>query len=283
LLLDFEVKSVEIATKNVQQKLKEAASQMAKQNAALKRFHENILDSNWVYVRALVLPMIASLENWEKEWSSCLQACDYCRHFILDVPKQEDLHSWFQMLTKLQPKRFPVDHQYENLLCRKIGSLLVSESEPPYTKLSLEHRMQKSREMNEQAIIGEALGLTTERPLLDDVEVLRRNFNEETPSPSNTKKDKKKASKKIHLSSLRTVVLWNKDQLNALQGGKKRIIFDSDFGCGKTLLLKSAALKLAATNTSGTKQDIFFISASAARSQVQYKNKFITENYTKHF
>jgi hypothetical protein len=190
------------------------------------------------------------------------------------VSKQNSFQAWFKMLTSMQPKIFPADHQYANLVTRIVGFLLVSESEPPYTKLPLVHRMQASREMNEQAIIGKALGLTTERPLLEDVEVLRAKSEEEgISSPSNTKKKKKKASEKppqSHLSSLRTVVLWNKRQLNALQGGEKRMILDSDFGCGKTLLLKSAALQLAQEIKLGEKKDvpIFFISASAARSQV---------------
>jgi hypothetical protein len=262
------VKSAEDATKNVHQKLKEAALQMARRSQVLQRFHDDILDFNWSYVRVLVLPLIASWEGWEKKHSSRLEVCDYCRHFILDVSKQDNLHAWFQMLTSIQPKVFPADHQFDNFICRTVGFLLVSESEPPYTKLPLVQRKQISRALNEEAVVGQALGLTSERPFPEDVEVLRGKHKEESASSPGRSKKKKIGERASHLSSLRTVVLWNRGQLNALQGGEKRVILDSDFGCGKTLLLKSVALQLAQNIKSGRTEDIFFISASAARTQV---------------
>jgi tRNA A37 threonylcarbamoyladenosine biosynthesis protein TsaE len=48
-----------------------------------------------------------------------------------------------------------------------------------------------------------------------------------------------------HLSSMQTVFLWNKEQLNAMRSGQRRVILDSEFGCGKTFILKSFALHLA--------------------------------------
>jgi MoxR-like ATPase len=44
---------------------------------------------------------------------------------------------------------------------------------------------------------------------------------------------------------MQTVFLWNKDQLNAMRSGQRRVILDSEFGCGKTFILKSFALHLA--------------------------------------
>jgi hypothetical protein len=275
LFLDFEVKSVEHATKNLPQKLKGAASQMANRNAVLKRFHSDISDSNWTYVRALVLPLISSLKSWEKRWSSRLKVCDNCRRFILDRSKLKDLDSWFKMLTKMQPKSFPVDHQYENLVTRIVGFLLVSESEPPYIKMPLAQRQQMTRQLNEKAVVGSDSGLTSEKPLPEDLQVMTLKDDEE---PDDGKETKKKAARKqkkgsgdkaSHLGSLRTVALWNKEQLGVLQSGKKRIILQADYGCGKTLLLKSAALQLAAKHIeAGKHEEIFFISASATETQV---------------
>jgi hypothetical protein len=259
LLLGFEVKSVEHTTKNVPQKLKEAAGQMANRNGVLKRFHNDISDTTWTYVRACVLPFISSLEDWEEQWSSSLNACDYCRHFILDSSKLEDLDSWLRKLTEMQPKIFPLDHQYENLVTRIVGFLLVSESEPPYTKLPLVQRQQMTRMMNEMAVIGTDSGVTSERPLKEDLEV--KLLEKKEPAP----KQKKGSDKASHLSSLRTVALWNKEQLAVLQSGRKQVILDADYGCGKTLLLKSAALQLAAKQEElGKDEKIFFFSAASA-------------------
>jgi hypothetical protein len=265
------VKSAEDTTKNVHQKLKEAALQMARRSQVLKRFHEDILDSNWSYVRVLALPLISSWEDHQSSRSR-LEVCRYCRRFILDVSSHDNLHAWFKKLIAMQPKHFPVDHQYENLLTRIVGFLLVSESEPPYTKLPLVRRKQVTRELNEEAVVGTAGGLTSEVPLPEDVEVLRGEAGGEAPAAASLKKKKAPCERASHLSSLRTVVLWNRGQLSALQGGKKRLILDSDYGCGKTLLLKSAALQLAQKMKSGQKGDIFFISTSAARTQVCYNH-----------
>jgi hypothetical protein len=251
--LDFEVKGAEDTTKNVQQKLKEASSQMAKRNQVLKQFHGDILDSKWSYVRVLVLPLIAYWEDWESQsHTSRLQVCDYCRHFILDVSKQNDLHAWLQTLTARQ-NDFPVDHQYENLRIRILGFLLVAESESPMTSLPLEQREQMSRELNEKAMVGRLFGLTSEHPIPNDRALIKRNLS--TAFREN----------KLYLSGIQTIINWNSDNIELL-GREKRLIMDSDFGCGKTLLLVAGALRLCET-----RKDVIFISTAAARTQVWKK------------
>jgi hypothetical protein len=244
LLLDFEVKSSA-------GKMREAAKQMAERNKMLKGFHEDILDDNWCYVRVLVLPSS----------SSPSEVCNYCSRFILDASKLSDLGRWFERLTEMQPNVFPVDHQYENLVTRIVGFLLVSDCNLPYT-------MQMTRKLNEMAVVGTELGITSEHPLQEDLEVMTLKGDEEPDGNEKKKparKQKKGSEKASHLSSLRTVALWNKEQLGVLQSGRKQVILDADYGCGKTLLLKSAALQLAAKqNESGKK--IFFISAASASS-----------------
>jgi hypothetical protein len=253
---DIEVKSAEHSIN----KLKEAAGQTARRNHLLGRLHADILQSNWSYVRAVALPMIV-VEDAEKGQSSRNpKPCTNCRRFILDKSCLQDIPGWMAWLLGHQKEfSFPVDQQYKNILTRIIGFLLVSDCQPPFTKFSLDERLQQTRLANEMAVVGQrdqGQGVSSEQPYTEDVNVFKENSNRVNP-----------VSKPTHLGSLKTVVLWNRDQLSVLLSGVKKIILNADFGCGKTLLLKSYALHLA-NKEEPEKREIIFVSVTAARTQV---------------
>ena len=291
-LPDIEVKSADHATKNVHQKIKEAANQTKRRNELLGKLHADILLSDWTYVRALALPMLSSWETWEKEKSPQLLICRNCRNFILDQARLNDLAGWLNWLMNQRPHNFPVNTQYSNLLTRIIGFLLISDCEPPISKihkLHREKRMQQIRKLNDEAVVGKKTvgeGVTSEQPQRDDISIFeeivfeKKNSAMAMPyqnSNNNVSLDKKKRNEKpSHLGSLRTVVLWNKAQVSTLLSGRKKVILDADFGCGKTLLLKSCALHLQNSLREQCSQydpfnecaDIVFVSLSSARTQV---------------
>jgi predicted ATPase len=75
-----------------------------------------------------------------------------------------------------------------------------------------------------------------------------------------------------HLGSLQTVAIWNKAQLSLLVARPNKVVLDSDFGCGKTLLMKSFAIQVANRLDlliSSSEVDVIFVSVSAARTQVE--------------
>jgi hypothetical protein len=171
-----------------------------------------------------------------------------------------------------------VDEQYANLLTRIIGFQLVSDSDPFYSRLSLNEKLLKSRELNDEAVTGlgwdgmtgekpKGIGMTGEKPTGDDVQVVQELMAES----SNTGIIRSKRTRPSHLGSLQTVVIWNKSQLNVLLVRPTKVVLDSDFGCGKTLLMKSFALQLANwldQDSSSSEVEVYFVSLSAARTQV---------------
>ena len=67
-----------------------------------------------------------------------------------------------------------------------------------------------------------------------------------------------------HLGSLNTLFLWSKEQMELMQSGKK-VILDAKFGHGKTLILKSKALQLAASlKEQEDAPKVFFVTFTAA-------------------
>jgi hypothetical protein len=210
--------------------------------------------------------MIPNLEGWEKAQPKLHQVmCSYCRQFVLDQKKFDDLAGWLSFLKRQSPIVYPADEQYENLLTRIIGSLLVSNSDPFFSRLSLNEKLSKSRKLNEEAVVGcrtAGIGMTGEKPTRDDVHVIHDLL---AGSLTNV------IQSNHHLGSLKTVVIWNKSQLNVLLARPNKVVLDSDFGCGKTLLMKSMATHLAVwlnQYNSSPKVDVIFASVSAARSQV---------------
>jgi hypothetical protein len=208
--------------------------------------HQDILSSDWTFVSAVATPLSTFPEKKTD--------CDYCRRFILDqdtMRSTEKLKQWLDMVTRLAPKRdFIVDHEYRNLMTRMIGFLLISPSILPLHReiinLHKPERNQMIDEQNYEAIVGSLpVGRSSvEHPFMEDVTAMEA-LGKEDPSQADAKKEKRKNKVRTHLGSMQTAIIWNKQQLNVLQGDKKKVVFTSDYGTGKTLLLKTKALALA--------------------------------------
>jgi hypothetical protein len=208
--------------------------------------HQDILSSDWAFVSAVATPMSTYPEKKTD--------CDYCRRFILDqdtLKSPEKLQQWLDMVTSLAPRQdYLVHHEYSNLLTRIIGSLLISPSLPDLhkkiIKLHKPERNQMIDEQNYEAIVGPLpVGRSSmEHPTMEDVTAMEA-LGKEDPSQADAKKEKRKNKVRTHLGSVQTAIIWNKQQLNVLQGDNKKVVFTSDYGTGKTLLLKTKALVLA--------------------------------------
>jgi hypothetical protein len=213
--------------------------------------HHDILSPDWTFVSAFATPMSPFPPN--------TNMCDKCRRFILAQDTTSDLEKleqWLDMVTSLAPKQDSKnDHEYENLLTRIIGFLLLSHNLPPTLRelvhLPKAERQQTIEQRNFESVCGPNTnrGFSVEKPTTEDVEALRNSEH---------------ASVATYLGSIPTLILWNKDQLNVLQRDEKKVLLMSDFGTGKTLLLKSKALGLVG------EAQVFFISFAAFSKEVCY-------------
>ena len=104
-------------------------------------------------------------------------------------------------------------------------------------------REEDARLESERAVTGQVSGVSAEKnfhapPLTDNL--------------GGNKKQKKKAGKPDH-------VYWNPQQLELLKNWKKymRVLFDDDYGVGKTLMLKEVAKYLAKENKN---RNVYFVS-----------------------
>jgi hypothetical protein len=240
---DIEVKSCKEISPSV---IKAAAKQSSKRKEKFMKQHQDILSSDWTFVSAVATPMSTYPEKRTN--------CNYCRRFILDqgtLSSTEKLQQWLDMVTSLAPRQdFEVHHEYRNLLTRIIGFLLISPSLPDLHKNIIKHhkpgRNQMIDEQNYEAIVGPLPvdRSSVEHPFMEDVTAMEA-LSQEDLSHADAKKEKRKNKVRTHLGSVQTAIIWNKQQLDVLQGDTKKVVFTSDFGTGKTLLLKTKALALA--------------------------------------
>jgi hypothetical protein len=186
------------------------------------------------------------------------------------------------MITNLAPKRdFKVDNEYRNLMTRIIGFLLISPLLPPLHKelinLSEPERRNKIVEQHYKGVEGsKPVGISADHPTTEDLLTWEKK--------DHTRKAEMKNEKgQTHLGSVQTAILWNKNQLDVLQGDVKQVLFSSDFSTGKTLLSKTKALALAnklrgqvkdkVKNEPGEEEQVFFVSlAKIWKSEVCFKD-----------
>ena len=72
-----------------------------------------------------------------------------------------------------------------------------------------------------------------------------------------------------HLGSLNTLFLWSKEQMELMKSDRKKVILHAYFGHGKTLILKSKALQLAASlKQKNDTAKVFFVSFTGADDEV---------------
>jgi hypothetical protein len=229
--------------------IKIAAEQSSKRKKTFMKHHQDILSPDWTFVSAVATPLSPFPQN--------KRICDKCRPFILAQDTTSDLkklEQWLDMVINLAPKQDSKDdHEYANLLTRIIGFLLISPYSPPsYREINLpKAERQQKKERNFEAVCGSNSdgGFSVENTTTEDVEALR---------------NKKHTGVATHLGSIPTLILWNKNQLNVLQRDEKKVLLVSDFGTGKTLLLKARALALREM------AQVFFVSLAQLPLQVRF-------------
>jgi hypothetical protein len=244
-IFNIEVKAIDNSCDKdrVLTKIREAAKQTIERQEILRKQHSDILLHDWTYVRAVALPFIRSGKDLPIS-----QVCSRCTEFILDRDRLENLEKWLKQRLKVQgylAQGLQEDHQYINLLRRISGFILISEPlhfESLVNHLQIDQR-EENRKLNYEAVVGKnsaVVPATSENPCNEDVDVF----------------DGRSLGNPTHLGSLRTVFLWNRDQLNVQQLDRKKVIFDCDYGTGKTLMLKSKAIHLAKSG----KNEVVFVS-----------------------
>jgi hypothetical protein len=242
--------------------------------------HQDILSSDWTFVSAVATPMSTYPEKKTD--------CDYCRRFILDqdtMKSTEKLQQWLDMITRLAPRRdFVVDHEYRNLMTRMIGFLLISPSILPLRKeiikLHKPERNQMIDQHNYEAIVGPLpVGSLVEHPTMEDVTAMKA-LGKEDLSQADAKKEKRKNKVRTHLGSVQTAIIWNKHQLDVLQGDTKKVVFTSDFGTGKTLLLKTKALALANKLRERREKEHIMVNEKLRGEQEKEEQALVPENMT---
>ena len=72
-----------------------------------------------------------------------------------------------------------------------------------------------------------------------------------------------------HLGSLNTLFLWSREQMELMVSERTQVLFTANYGHGKTLILKSKALQLAASlKQKNDTAKVFFVSFTAANAEV---------------
>jgi len=267
-IIDIEVKSTDAESENTGKDIQNAAQQTARRNKLFQKLHQDILSSEWTYIRAVALPLVSSLKDIPS-----LKICTRCREYILDRGQlNSSLEAWMTTTRQQGHQASSTMDQFRNLLTRIVGFLLISDTQHlnkfgdletigNLSKLSLAKQQMAGRELHHQAVVGtEASDISSEPPSSEDINIWDRHQEEKDPT---------------HLGSLRTVFLWNRDQLNVMQLDRKRVIFDADFGTGKTLMLKSRALHLAKGLMEG--QKVVFASFARLNSRQSSSSAFDLE------
>ena len=71
----------------------------------------------------------------------------------------------------------------------------------------------------------------------------------------------------------REIFFWTKDQRKLIEGNPKRVLFTSNFGTGKTLVMRAKAMHL------GKKRQIFYVSKTTADqgNEIDFSESFFLE------
>ena len=238
VILNIEIKSTTEEC-SLENSVSKAADQLMKRNNYFSSCHGEILNSDWSFLRAVALPY-ATLSAMDK-------FCSNCRSFILDSVVIKNLSEWTGKYLKNNKHSAPDQGQvYQKLFTRLVGYLSLSSSFKT---------LQDTRLLHEHRTVGTSQGISSEG----------------ATESYNLKDLHRKKLKGKHLSHLEVVCYWNPDQLNLIVSRPKRVLFDADFGVGKTLLMKQIAFEL----SKSSKETVYFISLGAARQQ----NKYLTNTW----
>ena len=262
-IVDVEIKSTpDTRDKSLKNTLQKAAVQLKVANITFSSSHQDILTEEWSFVRAIAIPNITNKRLQLKLQNQESICCEHCLEFVLDEADLKDVNGWMTRLLdrlyvnqKLGPTEDPL--AYRKIFTRLVGFSSVTNSMRDSVSLSLSG----TRALNEKAIVGgeKPKGISSELTLA--CEVLPKDIK------NLQLKDLERGK---HLSSLDVMCYWNPPQFSLLLKNPQRVLFDSDFGCGKTLLMKHFAVNHASTSNSDSDQPlrkVFYVSLASARGQ----------------
>ena len=242
-LVEIEVKST-TDKKKAKNVLNKAAKQLKKVNRTFEDFHKDILIA-WKFVRVIALP---NMEKADLEEDYC---CSHCSKFIINTEEIKNFSNWIEnLLSVLQYNPCPPD-AYKKLFTRIVGFYSCSDIHSTSVTMSL----RDTRVEYEKAITGNKRGVTSEETGVG------------VSLPKKMKIESLKDLKNKPLSSMEVMIYWNPSQLSLLMERKEtqsRVLLTSDFGCGKTLLLKHFASHVARKER---ERKVFFVSLAAAEYQ----------------
>ena len=254
-IVQIEVKSISdiISLANV---LKKASGQLQKVNKTFEGLYQNILGKDWKFVRVIAIPKIDKITVGNDSF------CEHCANFIMGSQEISGSYLWIQKLLDLVRITSDSRVAYKKLFARIVGFYSCSENHGVSVNLSLPQTRLKS----EKSVTGRAHGVSSEETMMND----SMPDNLENLSLKDLKQSKKKGGH-LPLSSALVMTYWNPCQLAFLlerEEKKMRVFFNSDFGCGKTLLLKYFAKMLSKRKLqNGQKQEINFLSLASAKGQ----------------
>ena len=193
-IINVEVKSS--GNDTFKNKLKKGCKEQIKiQRENLIGLHKDILNQDWKFVSVAALPFVQSEDVTMDEF------CEYCKNFILDQNIFQDLEKWVQNTIGLKyDKNGEVEKSYEKLYNRIVGFMSISDTFGESTAYFFDEK--EVGELFEEAVLGKnnAKGVSCEEALEISVDLEKV-----------TVKDIK--DKNLYLSSLRTLVFWNTEQL----------------------------------------------------------------------
>lgn len=250
LIVNVEIKSAkECSFKNT---IQNAAKQLEIRNKTFVACHQEILDEDWSFVRVIAVPAIVDKHVKLSAKDASNICCESCNHFILDWTALNSIEEWIENNLLVSALRVNQKSSYEKLCTRIIGFMSTSQA----LSINISLGFPDTRSIFEKAVTGRAFGVSSE-------------FNSEEKIQKDPEELKMKDLTGVkHLSSLAVLCYWNPSQLSFLLKSPKRVLFDADFGVGKSLIMKYSACELAKKlKTKCLEEKVFYISAAAAKSQ----------------
>ena len=246
LLLVIETKSRAQCQEKCINTLKPAAEKQMKRKQYFMGNHQDILDRDWRCVSIVALPFID-----DKIRVLGNQICQQCLDFILDKNDILDFEQWVKRALQPKPvvKEKPgvlVDRSYVNLYNRLVGFMSLSKVFGFSSNVFMDQA--EARAFVEESILGaeKSKGVTCEEK------------NEETIFRFVTGK----VLKEKPLSSLQVLYFWYEKQLQFLLENTRLVLFMSDFGVGKTLMMKHKALSVASEYPD---EEVIFLSLASSK------------------
>ena len=232
--------------------LKPACEKQLKRKQFFMGNHQDIMTKEWRFVNVVALPFVE-----DKKSAFGNKICGQCLDFILDKENILDISEWVDRILQFEHiaekvEQVEIDNSYVMLYYRLVGFMSLSSKFGLSSNVFMDPA--RAREFVEETILGkkESKGITCEEASDEPIRSV-------VPG---------KTLRKKPLSNLQILYFWNEEQLQFLLQNKSRVLFLSDFGVGKTLMMKHQALKMASENTD---EEVIFLSLASSKRHDDYE------------